>query len=474
MLSTYLLRKHSLLILLITFFAFPSIALAQFGIEQQGISEAQWSRGFHGFNMIAEGNGLERISVEQFRSSQPADTLLVVIGNLRNLPVHVNSHVDNGGAVLLASDSTPPRRNVTFAGFGFDKMTSYPADDPNAFAGMHDCPIVSDFRRHPILSGVNEIVTNRPGHVNANRNTTLAWLPPTYRERTSGAFIAASENGNGGRAIVVGDQSIFTNQMILHGDNAIFANQSIEWLKNGQPKKMLILVNGSEHSTLKPSDVYIDLPPPSSEDVMDALGSLPPSAMLDFANSVATVVEEEDMLNDFIHDTMDKVSDRSLNRFFIFMMFAVACFTFVAAFLFQGKLQRQTASEVAFKQSGRDQDELKITQMRERHRAAHMLLDRFCVFQAGRRFNDWPSFPTGLQVAGDRDSKNIFESMRKTSILYRSKQSSYWTRKKLANLEKTVQQWQAYFDARPELVVDAELVQSNNPWSTDDSSNEFN
>ena len=69
MLSTYLLRKHSLLILLITFFAFPSIALAQFGIEQQGISEAQWSRGFHGFNMIAEGNDLERISVEQFRSS---------------------------------------------------------------------------------------------------------------------------------------------------------------------------------------------------------------------------------------------------------------------------------------------------------------------------------------------------------------------------------------------------------------------
>jgi hypothetical protein len=207
---------------------------------------------------------------------------------------------------------------------------------------------------------------------------------------------------------------------------------------------------------------------------MDALENLPPSAMLDFANSVATVVEDEGMINDFIHDTVDKIPQRDLSRFFIFLMFGVACLTFVAAFLFQGKLQRQTASEVAFKQSGRERDELKVVQMRERQQAAHMLLDRFCVLQAGRRFGDWPSFPTGLRVESDRESKSIFESMTKTSVLYRSKQSSFWTRKRLANLEKTVQQWQTYFDSRPGLEVDAELVQSNDAWPTDPLSNEFN
>jgi len=474
MLPPYISRRQSLLLMLVAFFVFPSVTMAQFGIDQERISEAQWRRGFHGFNMIAEGNGLERISVEQFHAAESTDVLLVVIGNLRNLPLHVTNHVNKGGAALLASDSSKPRRDVTFAGFSFEKMTSYPMNDPNAFDGMHDCPIVSDFRPHPVLAGVSEIVTNRPGFVGASRNSTLARLPSTYRGRTSGAFIAASENRNGGRAVVVGDQSIFTNQMILYGDNAIFANQAIKWLKNERPKKMLILVNGSEHSTLNPADVAIDLPPPSTEDVMDALENLPPTAILDFANSVATVVEDEDMINEFIHDTMDKIPERSISRFFIFLMFSVACFTFVAAFLFQGKLQRQTASEVVFKQSGQEQNEMKVIQMRERQQAAHMLLDRFCVFQAGRRFNDWPSFPTGLQVAADRDSQNIFESMRKTSILYRSKQSDFWTRKRLANLEKTVQQWQTYFNARPELVVDAEIVSSNSSWPSDQASNEFN
>ncbi len=473
MLRMHILR-NSLLLLLVALIVFPSTAVAQLGVGQEQISEAQWRRGFHGFNMIAEGNDLERISVEQFRSSQPSDVLLVVIGNLRNLPVHVTNHVNNGGSALLASDSSVPRYDVTFAGFGFRRMTSYPRNDPSAFRGMHDCPIVSDFQPHPILSGVAEIVTNRPGYVTASRRKTLASLPSTYWGRTAGAFIAAREHRNGGRAVVVGDQSIFTNQMILFGDNAIFANQAIKWLKNGQPKKMLILVNGSEHSTLNPADVVVDLPPPSTDDVMEALENLPPSAMLDFANSVATVVEDEGMINDFIHDTVDKIPQRDLSRFFIFLMFGVACFTFVAAFLFQGKLQRQTASEVAFKQSGRERDELKVVQMRERQQAAHMLLDRFCVLQAGRRFGDWPSFPTGLRVESDRESKSIFESMTKASILYRSKQSSFWTRKRLANLEKTVQKWQTYFDARPELEVDAELVQSNNAWPTDPLSNEFN
>ena len=471
MLPTYTWRQA--LLLIIACFVFPSTAAAQFGIGQQKVSEAQWRRGFHGFNMIADGNDLERINVRQFRTAEPADVLLVVLGDLRNLPVHVTNHVNNGGAALLASDSSQPRIDVTFAGFGFRKMTSYPMNDPNAFGEMHDCPIVSDFRSHPIHSDVTEIVTNRPAYVRVNRRATLAWLPPTYRGRTSGAFVAASENRSGGRAVAVGDQSIFTNQMIIYGDNATFANQAMKWLKNGQQKKMLILLNGAEHSTLNPSDVAIDLPPPTTDDVMDALENLPPSAMLDFANSVATVVEDENMVNDFIHDTMDKIPERDLSRFFIFLMFGVACFTFVAAFLFQGKLQRQTASEIAFKQSGREQDELRAIQMRERQQAAHMLLDRFCVLRAGRRFADWPSFPTGLRVESDRESKSIFESMTKTSVLYRSKQSSFWTRKKLANLEKTVEKWQAYFEARPELKVDAELVRSNNSWPADPSSNEF-
>jgi len=218
--------------------------------------------------------------------------------------------------------------------------------------------------------------------------------------------------------------------MLIYGDNARLANQAINWLQNEKLQKVLILVDGSEHSSLDPSDVIVDVPPPTTDEVMDALGNLPPSAMLEFANSVATVVEDENMVNDFIHDSMDKVSNAALNRFYIFFTFGVVCLSFLCAFVFQRKLQRQTASEVAFQRSSREQIDLKEVQFRER---------------PGKRIGHWPSFPTELDLGDDGESKSIFESMRKMSIQYKSQPTEFWSRKKLAKLEKEVLRWREHF-----------------------------
>lgn len=462
MLPIGLSSKQILLSMFVVFFVFTSNVFAQLGLDKKRIAEAQWSRGFHGLNMIAEGNELERINIPLYQVSDPADVLLVVFGSFKNLRLDVNEHVRRGGAALLASDSTDDEKR--YAGFRFGKLNSYPTEESDAFGGMLDCPLVSDFQDHPIVEGVSKIATNRPGYIRANRQTLVGRLPSPYRDAGTSSFVAANENRIGGRVVAVGDQSIFTNQMMMFRDNDLFTDQTIKWLKNDRATKMLILVNGAEYSPLDPSEVVIDLPPPTKEEVFTALKNLPPSAMLDFANSVATVVEDEDMVNDFVHDTMDKIPERSLNRFYIFLLFGVACLSFVVAFLFQGKLQRQTASQIAFKRSSQEQAELKVIQARERQQAAHMLLDKFCMDLAGTRFSDWPSFPTGLDVDDDRESKNLFKSMTKMSVLYKSRPFDFWSRKKLGQLEKQVGKWREYFDSRPEL-LNMEAFQNQNFWA---------
>ncbi|WP_075084056.1 DUF4350 domain-containing protein [Mariniblastus fucicola] len=423
----------------------PATANAQFGLNQQRISESQWSRGFHGFNMIAEGNDLQRITLREFQSSDSADVLLIVIGRLRGLPLNVIKHVNNGGSAMVASDSTRPFSEATFSGVRFGKLQGYRTRPADAFGEMQDCPIVRDIQNHPIVSGVDEIVTNQPGYLMAGRQETIAWLPIYRNRRQTYAFAAANQNRNSGRFVALADQSIFTNQMIVYGDNARFADQTIKWLKDGKRTKLLILVDGEESTSLDPADVIVDVPPPSQREVMDALQELPPAAMLEFANSVATVVEDENMINDFIHDSLDRVPESAMNRFYIFLMFGIACLALVVAFVCQRKLQNKTASVVAFKRSRNEQNDIKKIQFHERQQAAHFLLDKFCVHQAGRRFNDWPSFPTEMVSGKDRESKSVFESMTRMSILYKSKPTSFWTRNKLAKLKNEVERWREYF-----------------------------
>ena len=416
------------------------------GMNQERVSESQWSRGFHGFNMLAEGCGLERISLRQFRNAQSSDVMIVVIGNLNGLPLNVTNHVDGGGAALIASDSTRPFENAFFAGFKFGKINSYSTQRSDTFGGMQDCPLVTNFWGHPVVAGVDQIVTNQPGFIISNRRSKIATLPPTVgKPQRTLSFIAVNETAAGGRAVAVGDQSVFTNQMIIHGNNARFANQALDWLKNDTRSKLLVIVDGEEHSPLAPDDVVVDLPPPSPGEVREALRNLPPEAMLEFANSVATVVEDENMVNDFIHDSIDSIPQSALNRFYIFLMFGIACLTFIVAYVCQRKLQSQTASDIAHKRSNQEQSDLKAIQFRERKQAAYFLLDRFCMDIAGRRFGDWPSFPTELNLGQDRSSKAIFESMTRMSVLYKSKPITFWTRRKLAHLENEVNRWREYF-----------------------------
>ena len=150
---------------------------------------------------------------------------------------------------------------------------------------------------------------------------------------------------------VLPDQSVFANQMLVHGDNAIFAQQAMNWLTGEHRTHLLVIADGSVQSALDPEGVEVLLPPPTRQEVFNALKNLPPSAMLEFGNAVVTVVEDENMVNEFIHSSVDQVRPVVMRRALIFFSFAFICTVSLFTYIWQKKLMRQTASEVAFKRS---------------------------------------------------------------------------------------------------------------------------
>lgn len=414
---------------------------------QERLSESQWKRGFQGLVLISDAAGLKQVSLPQFNRLPAKSTVMVVLGDWNRAPA-IESMLARGGSVLAASDQIdastaqlPGRIRCQF------DSNARASNESDAFAGMADCPIVRDLRPHPALDGIRAIATNRPGVLSAGMST-IAYLPPLETSSVANGFIAAVESESGGRLLAVADQSIFTNQMIAYKDNDLFAYQALKWLKANHCENVLFVVNGEPLATLDPTDVELAIPPPSRKEVMDALGNLPPSAVLDFANSVASVIEDENMVNEFIQENMDKVSPVQFNRFLLFLFFGMICLTCLVAFIWQKKLMRQTATVIATQRSSRERKDRKSHEQFERQWAAGVLLDSICMELADRRYNDWPGFPIGLDWEEDDESKQIFDSMTQSSNLYKTKSASYWTRKRLLDLEQEVLGWRAYFHRR--------------------------
>lgn len=435
-----------------------SVALPGIVQAQEKLTESQWKRGLHGFNLICDAAGLTQVSKSEFKALPTKEKVLVIFGDL-NLGLDIDQFLEAGGAVLAASDQQGVKSFSLRAGglvrFTGSKVRASFRQD--MLDSMSDCPIIRDVRQHPALDSVETIVANRPGILITPRKSTIAFLPPILNQRSSNAFIASVENSAGGRLMAVADQSIFTNQMIADEDNDLFAYQTMLWLKDENRKHFLVISDGWVQPRLDPADVELSIPPPSREEVLDALKNLPPSAMLRFGNSVATVVEDQNMVNEFIHDNMDQMSDVRMNRLLIFLFFGLICLACVAAFVLQKKLLRQTASVVASQRNRRERKRRKSQEAHERQWAAGVLLDSICIELADRRYNDWPGFPQGLGLENDTKSRLIFRSMAKASNLFKSKPKSYWDRKRLRELDQDLFAWREFFQKRNSNVVENDV-----------------
>ena len=443
------------------------------------ISEAQWKRGFHGLNVICMGVKLDHQPLNRWRRTRAKETVLVMLGDLnagalRRNPIDLDFYLESGGSVLIASDSKNDRillgQGIRFADSGFV------AENQEDFFGgqFNDCPVVTNIQLPiPLFEGIDSLVTNCPGVIRVNPNSRwkrLAYLPPLIGSPHGNLFSLAGENEAGGKLICFSDHSMFTNQMLLHGDNARAAKQSLEWLMGEDRKKVLVLVDGVVQTAVNPSDLNVELPQPTSEEVVDALKDLPPSAMLDFGNAVLGVVEEENMINEFVNAQMDRVRPKAMNRFFIFVGFAMACLFAVMTYTWQKKLRRRTISDIANikaienRKADKRLKKIEASQSKlcfERQMAALAMLDSFCLDFAGCRFEELPYFPEGIELGVDEHGVGIESAMKVIGADYRSQPREFWTEKRLLAVEGAVSHWRAYFESgMSRLGQQAEIVEA--------------
>ena len=411
---------------------------------QEQIRESEWKRGYHGFNMICASVGLQHQNARSWVQTPARKKVLVIFGDPGRVQFQISRYVENGGTALIASDQKNSDIARLHRGIRILPVEAEALHNRDAFQKMPDCPVVTDIRIHPSLDGVEAIVSNRPGSLMARRDSTIAFLPALKESLHSNGFIAAAESETGGRIIAVADQSVFSNQMIIYKDNAKFTRQTLQWLKSEGREHVLVVANGKALPAYDPSDVELEFPGPSRAEVREALKNLPTSALLDFGNAVANVVEDENMVNEILTSSEDNLPQVKMNRALLFLMFGVACFTSVITYFWQKKLTRQTASEIA--------DQLQRTKVRnrkseefvERQTAAGVLIDTFCIEFAGRRYNDWPSFPQGTHFDNDPTAAPVLKSMADVSVRFKTKRRSYWTRANLEQLEQEVHIWKLF------------------------------
>ncbi len=418
--------------------------------QQFEVPEDQWKRGYHGLTMICRSLELDvQSDLATWQNTRADNSLLIMLGSLRGRsPVDLGEYLEKGGAALLASDRNDSRTASTF-GIGFSAGVQA-ASTRDVFRNHLDCPIVTDrVASHPVLRGVESIVTNRPGRLfghipsetSFQRVRSIASLPRLRPRTTSRNFLATVENRAGGRALCMADQSVFSNQMLMHGDNALLAIRTLDWLRDGKPRKTLIVVNGQITDPFDPSSIDMVLPPPTRQEVLEALKTLPPDVLIDFGNVVATVVEDEGMVNEFASAVMRRLPVRTFNQILIALgtmtLFLVAGLTWIAR---GSTLASPSKFGKTNKRGGRGS---LFQSASERKLAAETAVDGFCTRVAGRSLTDWKDFPAGITITDTTDVANAMErSMNRINQRLRSQLPWYWTRKRLISIEQDVQHWE--------------------------------
>lgn len=453
---------HLVLQWAILFFGWLMLLGANGNVAAQQVDASRWKRGFEGFNLICDQAGLEIIPAREWAGLPASEKVLVILETTKSLP-WVDRYLERGGVALIATDDTDSRV-LRRSGVEFMGGPVVAEREVDRFNGFDDCPIVTDTRLHPALNGVKQIVTNRPGVARAKRERleTVAYLPPSSSSRFSG-FIVAGDLANDGKLIAIGDHSVFTNQMLLCGDNAVLAWQSLNWLtSDGRRKKLLVLANGVEQAPVDPDLANINLPPPTREEILAAMKNLPPSALLEFGNAVATVVEDENMVNEFLQKTVARIHPRALNRAWIFLAFFLICLIAMAAYVFQSKRGRSTASELLSRRSRNRRRSLsgssKTNQAIERQMAAKVLLDSLCLQAANRRFDDWPSFPDELFLTKGDAQQLLYRRLKKMGEQVRKQGPEFWKLPRLEKLKRCVDECKR--------IVQREQAETSRPMSS--------
>ncbi len=432
---------------------------------QQTVDDASWRRGYNGLALICRSLGMEvQTSERTWRQGSASESVLVALGDIRNLPVDPETFVTRGGALLLASDRTG---NFDGGAIRFAAGPRRVVRDSDCFAGRYmECPIVRPRRsNHPVVQGVQQIVTNRSGGLRVrSQSGQLASMPPLQGTSERYEFLVAREGRRNSRMLACADQSVFSNQMLIHGDNARFALQAMAWLAEGGRTNLLIVVDGRVKAPADPRGVDVQLPPPSRAEVLEALKNLPPDKLLEFGNTVAAVVEEENLVNEFLATIVEELDDRVVMRTLIFLATIILGLWLFLKYAGSESMLQEVADPWVRADRLKEAVSAKSRFADDRKLAALQLVQKFYFVASDGTRRDVRNFPDGITVdAAVADRVSILRDLKKAGRHLRNPGSGWWTTERLRWLQSSVEQWNHLHDNHL-LVYDANNASaSSNP-----------
>ena len=266
--------------------------------------------GYQGFQLLLQQEGIKQVTADYDKAfTKPGDTVFIILGdtsNLTGIGHRLDLFVQRGGGLLLATDVGDRHIGNHFGVFPRAYSPDYDARQRDAFRGLEDCPLITQFRNsHPLFAGIEQLATNRPGVLgtvptisNQKSIQQVAWLKS--RRRRSYKFVVAHESK--GKMVAIGDHSLFVNEMLFQEDNMKFAKNCIDWLFEGRRRKQVILI--CDGGVLPEFSFGNAVPPLPLDDLLEQLQNAPliapklsDSSLRKMVNTLLTSMEDKDVFN---------------------------------------------------------------------------------------------------------------------------------------------------------------------------------
>jgi len=366
-------------------------------------ADERWHLGYEMFRMLLEEKGLTPEQSWDAALSSPAESVVVVCGDLLQIQTNdwrrARRFVAQGGALLVASEGRFEFPGVcTF--YAGAATTGYSADRYQSFP---DCLRIRRLKSDDeLVKGVREIVVNRTGWLSTPVDDSLDWqviasMPATTLPKASRyePLILAGRDAapQTGLMILVADEGLFTNGMLWHGDNAIFAIQASELLCRGARRQLLFVHNGiplpgyRESSGMQPPEPKQTNPPMIPPDI-----ELPEpdfQTKLQLANAVIDEVQESNLVNEVLRDRPRQMRPLAYLRTVLLVLLALATL-FVLWRLMQNRLDLPALPPRRFLQSVFGAMSAQQISNSEFGTAIVVLARDFCIELTGSRTEtDW-------------------------------------------------------------------------------------
>jgi hypothetical protein len=324
----------------------------------QPAARSEFLEGTHAFRRILYDVGrrdrLKPLS-DVDGQTDPRRTLIVVLGAPKplaaldeRLPGGLTGFVERGGALLVVTDQQTPRVLADRFGVGVSGV-QLTMRGPGSYRDMPECPYVDPQPGadppifEPGLAGARNqparrIATNLPSYLEAG---PLRGIPPrrgvsllahVRGQRADGVWgfinwgFAAGGPVSDGRVLILADHSIFINEMMLQADNGNidFAYRCAQWLMV-RPEDNVVRHSTRALGNLRDQILYYDdgtvrgsradfaiplkdLPPPPIPPPDTIMGMLDEALPAMEEEGIFARMEEENIVNDYVTDTMASLS----------------------------------------------------------------------------------------------------------------------------------------------------------------------